>query len=102
MLVRIGTFFIVIGLVLLVMFVGSIMGKEIHGIYLFLSFAAFVVGFLFRRNRPVSDSGRFGSIRRASERSRLRREERLNQKQKRGNSPVKRGQITQAGRENEQ
>jgi hypothetical protein len=75
MLVRIGTFFIIVGLALLVMFVGSIMSKEIHGIYLFLSFSAFVVGFLLRRNRPVSDSGRFGAIRRLSERSRHHREE---------------------------
>jgi uncharacterized membrane protein YccC len=75
MVVRIGTFFIIVGLALLVMFVGSIMSKEIHGIYLLLSFTAFVVGFLFRRNRPVSDSGRFGTIRRLSERSRHHREE---------------------------
>ncbi len=82
LLVRIGTFFILVGLAFLVMFAGSIMGREIHGIYLLMALAAFFVGYLLRRNKPVSDSGRFGTIRRASERSRQRSEERLDNKQK--------------------
>ena len=79
---RIGTFFILIGLAFLVIFIGSIMSKEINGIYLLLSLSAIFVGFLFRRKKPVTDSGRFGTIRRATERSRQRREDRINNKQK--------------------
>jgi len=99
---RIGAFFILVGLALLVMFVGSVMSKEINGIYLLLSFAALFVGFLFRRNKPASDSGRFVTIRRAGERHRQRRTERINQKQKRGDPPGKRRQTPQPERENEQ
>jgi uncharacterized membrane protein YqjE len=79
---RIGTFFILIGLALLVIFVGSIMSKDINGIYLLLSLSAIFVGWLLRRNKPVNESGRFGTIRRASERNRQRGEERMNNKQK--------------------
>jgi hypothetical protein len=79
---RIGNFFILIGLALLVMFVGSIMSKEIKMIYLLLSFAALFIAFLLRRNKPVNDSGRFGAIRRASARSRQRHEDRMNKKPK--------------------
>ena len=82
MLVRIGTFFILVGLALLVIFIGSIMSKEINGMYLLVSLSAFFIGFLFRRNKPVSDSGRFGTIRRATERRRQRRDDRTGSKQK--------------------
>jgi Ca2+/Na+ antiporter len=77
---RIGTFFILVGLALLVMFIGSIMSKDINVIYLFLAFAALFIAFLLRRNKPVNDSGRFGAIRRASARSRQRREDQKNKK----------------------
>jgi hypothetical protein len=79
---RIGTFFILVGLALLVIFIGSIMSKEINGMYLLLSLSAIFIGFLFRRNKPVNESGRFGTIRRATERGRQRREDRMNNKQK--------------------
>ena len=79
---RLGTFFILIGLTLLVMFVGSIISKDISVVYLFLSFASLFIAFLFRRNKPVNDSGRFGAIRRARERSRQHREERMHKEQK--------------------
>jgi hypothetical protein len=99
---RIGTFFIMVGLALLVVFAGSIMSREINGIYLLLSLAALVLGFLFRRNKPVSDSGRFGTIRRAGERSRQHREDRINRIHKVGYPPGKRRQPPASGRENEQ
>jgi hypothetical protein len=79
---RLGTFFLLIGLALLVLFVGSIMSKDSNVNYLLLSLATLFVGFLLQRNKPVKDSGRFGTIRRARERSRQHREERMNQKQK--------------------
>ena len=98
---RVGTFFNIVGLALMVMFIGSIMGKDIKVIYLLLSFVALVVAYLLRRNKPVNDSGRFGVIRRAGERRRQRREERMNQKQKKGNSPGKRRQMPQPGKESD-
>jgi hypothetical protein len=70
---RIGTFFILAGLALLIIFIVSMVGKEAHGIYLFLSLAAFALGFLLHRNKTVNDSGRFGMIRRANERRSQRR-----------------------------
>jgi hypothetical protein len=77
---RLGTFFILMGLGLLVMFIISVMGKEINVLYLILALAAFFLGFLLNRNRPVNDSGRFGAIRKASTQSRQRREERMSKK----------------------
>jgi hypothetical protein len=65
---RVGTFFILVGLALMVMFVGSIMSRETNAIYLFLSFVALFVAFMLRRNKPVNDSGRFSIFRRANER----------------------------------
>jgi hypothetical protein len=79
---RVGTFFILVGLALLVLFVGSAMSRDINVIYLLLSIVALLLGYHFRRSNQPSDSGRFGSIRRASERNRQRREERMNKKQK--------------------
>ena len=100
---RVGSFFILVGLALLIIFVGSILSKDTHGIYLFLSFLSFIVGYLFRRNKPDNDSGRFGTIRRAGERSRQRREESMNKKPKRGNRPPgRRGRPQAPGRMNEQ
>jgi hypothetical protein len=72
---RMGTFFILAGLALLVLFVGSILGKGTNAVILLLSLAAFFVGFMLRRNKPVKDSGRFGTIRRIRERSRQRSED---------------------------
>jgi hypothetical protein len=100
---RVGTFFILVGFALLIIFVGSILSKDTQGIYLFLSSAAFLVGFLFRRNKPVNESGRFGIIRRAGEYSRQRRAERMNNNQRRSNpSPGRRRQSQSPGRKNEQ
>jgi hypothetical protein len=79
---RIGSFFILIGLGLLTLFVISVWGNETNGMYLLFSLPALFLGFIFRRKAPPTESGRFGSIRRASEYNRRRREERMNRKQK--------------------
>jgi hypothetical protein len=79
---RVGTFFILVGLALMVMFIGSIMSKETNAIYFFLSFVSIFIGYLFRRNKPVNESGRFAALRRANERNRQRREEKMNKKSK--------------------
>jgi len=101
MIVRIGTFLILVGLALLIVFIGSIMGKDTNGIYLLLSFATIFLGFMLRRNRTIRESGRFGAIRRASEHSRQRREERMNNKHQRGGTPGNSRQMQHTGRKNE-
>jgi hypothetical protein len=80
---RIGTFFILVGLVLLLIFIGSIAGKgENKILYLLFSAAALFFGFLLNR-RPKSDapSARFSGMRKIGETGRKRREERDKKKQ---------------------
>ena len=79
---RLGTFFILVGLVLLILFAGSYISNDIKVSYLLLSILALLAGSLLQRNKPASDSGRFNAIRRASAASRQRREEKMNQKPK--------------------
>ncbi len=98
---RVGTFFILVGLSLLVLFVGSIKGKDGNGIYLLLSFAAFITGWLCRRNRTVKESRRFGILHRVNEHNRKRREEYLNNRRNRGN-PAGRRQVPSSGSNNEE
>jgi hypothetical protein len=99
---RVGTFFILVGLALMVMFVGSIMSKETNVLYLFLALVALFIAFMLQRNKPVKDSGRFAAFRRASERSRQRRDDRMNNRYKRGNPSGGRRQSPAAGNENQQ
>jgi hypothetical protein len=79
---RLGTFFILVGLVLLILFVGSYMSNDIKTSYLLLSILALLAGSILQHNKPASDSGRFSAIRRASAASRQRREEKMNQRPK--------------------
>ncbi|MGB8213119.1 MAG: hypothetical protein WCE68_06125 [Anaerolineales bacterium] len=80
---RLGTFFILVGIAFLVLFIGSILSAATYIAFLPIAFVALLAGFLLRRNRPVNnDSGRFGAVRRAQARSRQRREERNNKQQK--------------------
>jgi len=72
---RIGTFFLLIGFVLLVLFLASGFSQQPEIIFLLLALACLLVGFLFRRKVQRPLSGRFNMIRRALERSRMRREE---------------------------
>jgi uncharacterized protein YacL len=76
---RIGTFFLLVGLVLLILFLGSVMNKDFNILFLVLSITALFVAYVFRRRTP-HDSRRFGMIRRVSEHSRQRREERQQKK----------------------
>ena len=87
---RIGSFFHLVGLTLMVIFVASILSKGTNATYLFLSFAAFFIGFMLRRNKPVQDSGRFTFVRRAGQRSHERREGKL--------TKIPRGRPARAGR----
>ena len=80
---RLGTFFILVGLVLLILFAGSYISNDIKVSYLLLSILALLAGSILQRNKSSGDSGRFSAIRRASAASRQRREEKMNQKPKR-------------------
>jgi hypothetical protein len=79
---RLGTFFILVGLVLLILFAGSVMSKDAKTSYLLAGVVTFLVGLLLKGKKQPSDSGRFSAIRRASAATRQRREEKLNQRQK--------------------
>jgi hypothetical protein len=72
---RIGTFFLLVGLVLLILFLGTVLSKHVNINLLGASLVVFLFAHLFRR-RISQDSGRFRTIRRVSENSRKRREER--------------------------
>jgi hypothetical protein len=80
---RFGMFFILIGLVLLIIFLGSLAGNSGNKIlYLLFSAAALFLGFLLsRRSKSEAASARFSSIRKFRDQSRKRREERIQKKQ---------------------
>jgi membrane protein implicated in regulation of membrane protease activity len=61
---RIGTFFMWIGLGLLVLFLASIFSGGLQLQYFFLSAGAFFLGTVLRRRRLRQPSGRFSSINR--------------------------------------
>ena len=67
---RIGTFLIVIGLGLLVLFIGSVFSSAAQLSYFLLSAAAFFLGTVLRRRATHQPSGRFGSINRLRGRNR--------------------------------
>ena len=79
---RLGTFFILIGLALLILFVGSVLSKEANGLYLLISMASILIGLLLRRTRQANDSGRFRTIRQARARGLQRREDKMKKPEK--------------------
>jgi hypothetical protein len=77
---RLGTFFILIGLGLLILFVGSAVSRDVHYSYFFLALGTLALGSLFRSKAPRKESSRFASVRKAQERTRQRREEKIKSK----------------------
>jgi hypothetical protein len=78
---RVGTFFILIGCGLLLLFVASVFAREFSILYLLLAVPALLLGLGFRRRgAPKLEPARFSSIRKANQRSRQRREEKQAQK----------------------
>jgi hypothetical protein len=75
-----GTFFILIGCGLLVLFAGSIFAREFNILYLLFAIAALFLGSGLRRTAPRPEPTRFSGIRKARERSRQRREDKQAQK----------------------
>ena len=72
---RLGTFFVLIGLLFSILFVGSLLANEFNFLYLFLSVFAFFIGTLLHRTVPRPEPTRFSSIRKASAFYRQRRGE---------------------------
>ncbi|HEX7542051.1 MAG TPA: hypothetical protein VF352_07960 [Anaerolineales bacterium] len=77
---RVGTFFILIGCGLLILFIGSVFARELSIFYLLLAAAALFLGSVFHRAAPRPEPTRFSGIRKAGQRSRQRREEKQAQK----------------------
>ena len=74
LLVRIGTFFILIGLGVFILFVASDSAGQTNFDYLFWAILCVVLGIFLRRNKdPAQPSGRFGLFRRFQDQDRDRR-----------------------------
>ena len=72
---RLGTFFTLIGGVLLILFGASVLAKDITLSYLLFASASLLLGYIFHRAAPRPTPARFASIRNARQRSRQRRED---------------------------
>ncbi len=72
---RIGTFFILLGLGFLIVFISSAYSGDLRLGYFVLSAAAFGLGAILRRGSRRSESGRFGAINKLREQNRIRKEE---------------------------
>ena len=77
---RLGTFFILVGCGLLILFTGSVFAREFNLLYLLLAATTLFLGFAFRRAVPPPEPTRFSGIRRLSQRSRQRREDKHTEK----------------------
>jgi hypothetical protein len=77
---RVGTFFILVGCGLLILFIGSVSARAISLRYLIFAAAVLFLGFLLRSTAPHPEPTRFSGIRRARQRSRQRREDMQKQK----------------------
>jgi hypothetical protein len=72
---RLGSFFILIGLILVILFIGSIMGEESNFLYLLLGGGAIYIGYRLRRTAAPPEPARFASIRKIQNTRQKRREE---------------------------
>lgn len=78
---RIGTFFLLVGIGLMVIFAGSWTDGKADTGYLLASLIAFVFGFWLRRRKgPKPATARFSSLRSSREKSRQRKSERAEKK----------------------
>ncbi len=80
--VRVGTFFYVIGGGILILFIASDLAKQADFDYFFWAVLLIAIGWVFRRKKaPPPSAGRFSYIRSFRENARKRREEKLQRKQ---------------------
>ncbi|MDO9129401.1 MAG: hypothetical protein Q7U34_06000 [Anaerolineales bacterium] len=78
---RIGTFLILVGIGLLLVFIGSYLASTPHFGYLFSSLVVLAFGVLLRRRaKPRPRSGRFRVVRGIYDKSKERREQKREQK----------------------
>jgi hypothetical protein len=78
---RIGTFFILIGCVLLALFAGSVIGRGFNTPYLIFGAVALFLGISLRhRTASPASNARFGTLRKIQESGRSRREEKQQKK----------------------
>jgi hypothetical protein len=75
---RLGTFFLLVGLVLLLLFVMSVLSKDMQVLFLLAAFLCLSIAYVARPRHDSQEGARFGTVRRLSQRSRDRREERKN------------------------
>ena len=81
---RIGTFLILVGIGLLLVFIGSYLVNKPHFGYLFSSLVVLAIGVLLRRRaKPRQSSGRFRVVRGIYDKSKERRE----QKKRKSDNP---------------
>jgi hypothetical protein len=73
--IRIGTFFLLIGCGIFILFIASDYAGKTNFDYLFWAVLSVTVGIMLRRRRPAPPpSGRFGYVRRLRERRRTDKE----------------------------
>lgn len=75
--VRVGTFFVVVGMGAFILFVASDLVEQPDFDYLFAAMILIVIGWMFRRNKPPPPpAGRFSLLRTMRENAKKRREAR--------------------------
>lgn len=80
--VRVGTFFLLIGIGVFVIFIASDLGDRADFDYFFIAVLLIFIGWVFRRRKPPPPSaGRFAYLRKMRENAQKKREEKLKGKQ---------------------
>ena len=75
-LIRLGTFFALIGICLIILFAATYLGNAPDFLYFFLALISIVIGWrLSKRKAPPPSSGRFATLRKMRENSKKRKEE---------------------------
>lgn len=82
LIVRVGTFFFVMGGGILILFIASDLAKQADFDYFFMAVLLIFIGWVFRRKKaPPPSAGRFAYIKNFRENAKKKREEKLKAKQ---------------------
>jgi len=80
--VRMGTFFFVIGGGVFILFIASDLAEKADFDYFFMAVLLIAIGWVFRRKKaPPPSAGRFSYIKKARENAKNKREERIKAKE---------------------